>query len=719
MKRLLILTSLPLMMFSCNQSDSDKSGKDALDAANPFFSAYDTPFEVPPFHLIKMEHYKPAIMEGIKHHAAEIDQISNASEEPTFENTIEALENSGKLLSKVSSVFYNLNGANTNDEMQQIAREIAPEISAHSDNIRLNDKLFARVKSVWENRNQLTLDEEQSKLLENKYKEFVRSGANLNEEQKSRLREINSELSLLSLQFGQNVLAETNNFELIIEDEKDLAGLPKSLVEAAADDAKSAGHEGKWLFTLHNPSLLPFLQYADNRELRKQIWEAYRLRGNNNNEYDNKQNIRKMVNLRAEKAKLLGYDNHANYVLEERMAKNAENVYDLLNQLWTPALAVAKKEADDILKRIKADGHDFELTPYDWRYYTEKIRAERFDLDESEIKPYFSLENVRDGIFMVTNKLWGLTYKKVEGAPVYHEEVTLYEVIDRDGSHVGVLYMDFHPRASKRGGAWMTSYRSQSVENGKRKAPVISIVCNFSKPTADAPSLLNFDEVTTFFHEFGHALHGLLSDVKYKSLAGTSVPTDFVELPSQVLENWAEDPEVMKMYAKHYKTGEVIPDELIEKISVSGTFGQGFATTEYLAASLLDLDYHSQAEGISEDINEFERKSMEKIGLPETILPRYRSTYFNHIFAGGYSAGYYSYIWSGVLDTDAFDAFKQKALFDPELAESFRTNILERGGTRDAMEMYVNFRGAEPNIEPLLRKRGLSKLSAGKKEVGK
>ena len=452
---------------------------------------------------------------------------------------------------------------------------------------------------------------------------------------------------------------------------------------------------------------MPFLQYADNRELRKEIWTAYQNRGRNNNAYNNNDNVIKLANLRAEKAKLLGYDSHAAFVLEECMAKNPENVYKLLDQLWKPALAKAKAEEADIKKMMNAEGIAGDVQPYDWRYYTEKIRKQRFDLDEQAIKPYFSLENVRNGIFKVTENLYGLKYRQLTDVPKYHEDVTVWEVTENNGQLVGILYMDMHPRASKRGGAWMTSYRKQQMIKGQRKAPVISIVCNFSKPTADAPALLTFDETTTFFHEFGHALHGLLSNVNYESLAGTSVFTDFVELPSQIMENWAAEPEVLKMYAKHYKTGEVIPDALIQKLQESATFDQGFATVEYLAASYLDLAYHTQYDPINDNTTAFEDKAMNKIGLPNSIIPRYRSTYFTHIYSGGYSAGYYSYIWSGVLDTDAFDAFKSKSLFDPNTAESFRVNILERGGTADPMQLYKNFRGSEPSIKPLLRKRGL------------
>ncbi|MCY1497944.1 Dipeptidyl carboxypeptidase [compost metagenome] len=683
---------------------------------NPFFQAYATPFEVPPFDKIKNEHFKPAILEGIKRHEAEINTIANNPEAPTFENTILAMENAGELLSNVNVVFSNLNGANTNEELQKIAKEVSPNLAAHNDNIYLNEKLFTRVKVIWDKKESLNLNLEQAKILENLHKAFVRSGANLADADKDKLRKINAELSLTSLKYGQNILAETNKFELVIDDKKDLAGLPQELINAA-EDAKTKGKEGKWVFTLSNSSVMPFLQYSSNRKLRQQIWEAYQTRGNHDDEFDNKENAVKLANLRGEKARLLGYKSHSAYVLEESMAKSPENVAKLLNDLWKPALAIAKTEAADIQKMMDKEGIKDKVKPYDWRYYTEKIRKQRFDLDEQELKPYFSLDNVRKGVFQVTEKLYGLKFKQLNDVPKYHEEVTTWEVTEADGTHVGILYMDFFPRASKRGGAWMTSYRSQKTVDGKRKAPVISIVCNFTKPTGDTPALLTFDEVTTFFHEFGHALHGLLSNVTYKSLAGTSVPRDFVELPSQIMENWAAEPEVLKMYAKHYKTGEVIPDALIQKLQKSGTFDQGFATVEYLAASFLDMDYHTQTAPIKLDANSFEKNSMKKIGLIDAIIPRYRSTYFSHIFAGGYSSGYYSYIWSGVLDTDAFEAFKTTNLFNPEKAKLFRKNVLEKGGTEDPMVLYKRFRGAEPSVEPLLRKRGLDKKEETSKKI--
>ncbi|WP_396169260.1 M3 family metallopeptidase [Flavobacterium sp.] len=684
---------------------------------NPFFQAYDTPYNVPPFDKIKNEHFKPAILEGIKRHEEEISTIANSSSAPTFDNTILAMENAGELLSNVNTVFSNLNSANTSKEIQNIAKEVAPNLSAHRDNIYLNEKLFTRVKTLWDKKESLGLNLEQAKILDNTYKDFVRSGANLSNADKEILRKINGQLSLISLKYGQNILAETNKYELVIGDKKDLAGLPQGLIDAAAADAKAKGKEGKWVFTLSNSSVMPFLQYSSNRELRKQIWNAYQTKGNHDDELDNKKNAIDLANLRGQKARLLGFKTHSNYVLEESMAKTPENAKKLLNDLWKPALEIAKTEAADIQKMMAKDGIKGAVQPYDWRYYTEKIRKERFDLDEEELKPYFSLENVRKGVFQVTEKLYGIQFKELNNVPKYHPDASVWEVKEADGTHIGIFYMDFHPRDSKRGGAWMTSYRTQKTVDGKRLAPVISIVCNFTKPSGETPALLTFDEVSTFFHEFGHALHGLLSNVTYRSLAGTSVPRDFVELPSQIMENWAAEPEVLKMYAIHYKTGKTIPDDLVNKLKKAGTFDQGFVTTEYLAASFLDLAYHSQTKDITVDANTFEKEAMSKIGLIESIIPRYRSTYFSHIFSGGYSSGYYSYIWSGVLDTDAFEAFKTTSLFNPEKAKSFRENVLEKGGTEDPMVLYKRFRGAEPSVEPLLRKRGLDKKEESLKKI--
>ncbi|WP_164122502.1 M3 family metallopeptidase [Sphingobacterium sp. xlx-130] len=690
------------MFVGCNNEEK------MTNSDNPLLAAYDTPFNVPPFDKIKDVHFRPAFEEALKKHNLEIDSIVNNTEEPNFINTIVALENAGSLLGNVSTVFYNLNSANTNDTIQAIAKDLAPLISAHSDEIQLNAKLFAKVKSVYAKKDALGLDAEDKKLLEETYKGFVRSGANLSDTDKEKLKKINADLSVLTTEYGQNLLAETNAYELVVDKKEDLAGLSDGLIAAAADVAKAKGKEGKWVFTLSNPSVMPFLQYADNRELRKQIWNAYQLRGNNGNDNDNKESLIKIANLRLEKAKLLGYTSHAAYVLEESMAANPTNVYSLLNKLWGPALAKAKVEAADIQKEIDAAKDTFKVAPYDWRYYAEKIRVKRFALNEEEIKPYFSLSAVREGAFATATKLWGITFVALNNVPTYHEEVEVYEVKDKDGSHLGLLYADFFPRDSKRGGAWMTSYRSQQTKDSKRVAPVISIVCNFTKPVGDQPALLTFDEATTLFHEFGHALHGLFSNVKYKSLAGTSVSRDFVELPSQIMENWAADPEVLKTYAKHYKTGEAIPDSLIAKMDKAGTFDQGFATTEYVSASLLDMNYHATISPITDNANAFEKAAMVKIGLIDAIIPRYRSTYFQHIFSGGYSAGYYAYIWAEVLDSDAYAAFKEKGLFDQATAESFRKNILERGGTGDPAELYRAFRGKDPDPVHLMKKRGLN-----------
>lgn len=706
-KQLWSLTLASALLFaSCN--NEQKNAENIMN--NPLLQAYSTPFEVPPFHLIQNNHFAPAFEEAIKIAQKEVAEVAENTNEPTFSNTIEALEKTSSFLDKVSTVFFNLSGAHTNDTIKELAKEIAPKLSKHRDDIYLNENLFARVQKLWDNKNALHLNTEQSMLLEKTYKAFVRSGANLSIANKSKLRKINEELSVLSVSFGDNILSENKSYELVLDSEEQLAGLPEGLIAAAAEDAAAKGKEGKWVFTLDNPSVMPFLQYSSNRELRKQIWSAYQSRGNNNNNFDNKEIVIKLANLRMEKAQLLGYASHAHYILEETMSKNPNTVFGLLDKLWEPALAKAKIETEDIKKMMQKEGINDDVQPYDWRYYAEKIRKQRFDLDEQELKPYFSLDNVRQGIFDVTQKLYGLQFIELNDVPKYHEDVTVWEVKEADGSHVGILYMDFFPRASKRGGAWMTSYRKQATVDGKRVAPVISIVCNFTKPVGDMPSLLTFDEASTFFHEFGHALHGLLSNVQYKMLSGTSVPRDFVELPSQIMENWAAEPAVMKQYAKHYKTNQPIPDALIKKIQNAGTFDQGFATLEYLAASYLDLNYHTAKENI-QNVNEYEQQSMQKLGLISSIIPRYRSTYFNHVFAGGYSAGYYSYIWSGVLDTDAFEAFKTTDLFSKEKADAFRKNILEKGGTEDPAVLYRNFRGKDPDIQPLLRKRGLDTKS--------
>ncbi len=702
MKKLTLILMTAVMITACN-SGQEK----ATVADNPFFTEYNTPFGVPPFDQIKNEHFVPAIEKGIEEQNAEIAAIIDNQEAPDFENTIAAMDASGELLRKVTGVFYNFNSSNTSEELQAIAKEVAPKMSAHYDNISLNPGLFKRVQEVYENRNSLNLTGEQAMLLEDTYKNFVRGGAALDSADQARFREINQQLSLLTLQFGENVLAETNAFKLVIDNEADLEGLPQGLIDQGAETAKAAGMEGKWVYTLHNPSIMPFLQYSAKRELREKIYNAYINRGNNNNDKDNKNLIAEIAALRLERANMLGYESHAAYILERNMAKDAASVNNLLDKLWAPALKRAKGEVKQLQAIIDKEGGNFKLQPWDWSYYAEKVRKELYDLDEEQLKPYFPLENVKQGIFTVAGNLYGITFTERKDIPVYHPDAVAYEVKEANGDHIGVLYMDFHPRESKRGGAWMSSYRKQYVKNGEQVSPVITIVTNFTKPTANAPSLLTFDEASTFFHEFGHALHGLLSNCNYYSLSGTSVPRDFVELPSQIMENWASEPEVLKLYAKHYQTGEVIPDELIDKMQKSAVFNQGFATVEYLAASLLDMGYHNMTTNNIKDVSEFEASTLARIGLIPEITSRYRSTYFSHIFSGGYSSGYYSYIWSAILDADAFEAFKENGLFDQKTAAAFRQNVLERGGTEDPMTLYKKFRGAEPDIKPLLKRRGL------------
>lgn len=677
--------------------------------SNPFFEQWDTPFGTPPFDKIEQAHYLPAFKTGIDEQNKEIDAIVNNTEEPTFENTIVALEYSDGLLTKVSNVFFAMLSSMTNDEMQVISKEVSPMLSKHNDDIKLNPEMFARIKTVYENQDQFDLNTEQKKLLEEYYKSFVRGGANLSDDAKEKFRKINEELSLLSLEFGENVLKETNKFELVLE-ESDLDGLPESVIAIGADEAKDKGYEGKYVYTIQRTSLYPFITYSTRRDLREKLYKGYILKGDNNDELDNKKKLSRMAALRVERANLLGYETHADFVLEERMAKTSEAVYELLNKLWEPALNVAKQERDDMQQMIYDEGHDFELESWDWWYYSEKVKKAKYDLDEEELRPYFEVTNVINGVFDLSTRLWGITFEERDDITKYHPEVKTFEVKDKDGSHIGILYTDYFPRASKRGGAWMSSFRKQHVDkDGIYQTPIIYNVGNFSKPTADKPALLSIDNVNTLFHEFGHALHGLLSNTVYPTLSGTSTPRDFVEFPSQVMENWCMHPDVLKNYAFHYETGEPIPGELIQKIENSGKFNQGFATGEYLAASFLDMDWHTLTEAVEHDAIEFENASMNKIGLIKQIVPRYRSTYFNHIFAGGYSAGYYSYIWSEVLDADAFAAFEETGdVYNQELANKYREFILSKGGTDDAMELYKKFRGQEPAIEPLLERRGLN-----------
>ena len=700
MKHILLAACAVAILSGCGSQ-----GKQAAPTENPFLSEYTTPFQVPPFDQIKMEHYKPALLQGMEEQQKEIDAIRNHPEPATFQNTIAALDQSGALLRKVSTVFYGLKSANTNDEMDALSRELSPLQSKHSDDIALNEKLFARIKAVYENPGDL--DKEQKKLLEETYKDFVRGGANLDAESQKKLRELNSEISMLQLTFGQNMQKETNAFQLIVDKEEDLAGIPQNLIASAAETAKEAGMEGKWIFTLHNPSVMPFLQYADNRDLREKIFKGYINRGNNGNEYDNKEVVRKLLKARLEKAKLMGYENYASFALEERMAKTPDAVYKLLDQIWTPTLSKAKEELADINAEIKKDGKTFTAEGWDWRYYADRAKKAKFDLDENQVRPYLKLENVRDGVFYVANKLYGITFTQLDNLPLPHPDAQAFECKDKDGSHLGVLYMDFFPRASKKGGAWCGSYRSQTYKDGKKVAPVVTVVCNFTKPAAGQPALLSADEANTLFHEFGHALHNLFKDVHYYGVA--SVPRDFVELPSQIDEHWAFEPEVLNVYAKHYQTDEVIPAGLVEKMDKSGKYGQGFATAEYLAASLLDMDYHVLKEIPDDmDVMQFEAETLGKRGLLKQIPSRYRTTYFNHTMGGGYTAGYYSYIWAEVLDCDAYEAYKETGdIFNQEVAGKFRKYILTPGCIDDAMDMYVNFRGKEPGIDPLLKNRGL------------
>lgn len=694
--KLLILPSLIVMTTLAAQNTD-----------NPFFSPYQTPYGAPPFDKIKVEHYLPAFRKGIEVHEAEIQKIANNPSPATFENTLEVLDFSGDLLRNVSQVFFSMTEAETNDAIDKIAEEITPALSEHRDNLYLNGRLFDRIKALYNQKESLNLSPEQSRVLYEYHKDFVRAGAGLNATQQNQLRAINKQLSSLMLKFSDNVLKETNAFRLVLDKESDLIGLPKSSIDAAAEAAKAAGMQGKWLFTIQKPSLIPFLQFSQRRDLREKLFRAYIQKGDNNNENDNKQVVSQLVKLRLEKAKLLGFASHAAYVLDENMAKNPESVMAFLDKIWKPALVQAKKEVVDMQRIVDSEKGGFKLQAWDWWYYAEKVRKEKFDLDEEALKPYFKLENVRAGVFMVANKLWGLQFKPVHNVPVYHPDVEVFEVLDKDGSYLGLFYSDYFPRAGKRSGAWMSNFRETYVQNGKEVRPIIYNVGNFTKPTAESPSLLNKDEVETLFHEFGHAMHGMLSKCHYLTVSGTNVARDFVELPSQIMENWCMHPEVLKLYAKHYQTGAPIPDNLIAKIEKSSTFNQGFETTELVAAALLDMDWHTMTEAQDLDVNIFEGQSMMAYGLIDQIVPRYRSTFFNHIFSGDYSSGYYAYLWAEVLDADAFNLFLEKGIFDPSTADSFRKNILEKGNSVDPMVLYRNFRGAEPNPDALVKRRGL------------
>lgn len=680
-----------------------KSTQKTVANSNPFFSEFDTPFHVPPFDKIKAEHYMPAFLEGMKLEKVEIEVIVTNTDAPTFENTVVAYTRTGNFLSRVSSVFGGLGSANTNDELKAIAKELAPLRSAHGDEIRLNPVLFQRIKTVYEEREKYNLEADALFMLENLYGSFVRNGANLDEEAKNKLMEINVRVSTLRVQFGQNLLGETNDFQLIIEDEKDLNGLPENIRALGAKQAAIDSLTGKWVYTTQRASMYPFLTYSKNRELRKQIYTAYTMRGDNDNERDNKEICSEIYKLRLRRANLLGYKTHADLILSTRMAKSSERVYDLLDQIWWPALDLAKKEVKDMQEIIDKEGESFKLEAWDWWYYAEKVRADKYNFEDSEIRPYFSRKNVQEAIFYVANQLYGITFTEIKDAPKPHPDAFLHEVKEADGSHLGVLYQDYHPRASKRGGAWCGGYQRYKIVDGVVTTPIITMVTNAAAPVGGLPALLSIDDVTTVFHEFGHALDGLFSNVRFEQ---TFRSTDFTELPSQIMEHWAMHPDVLKVYAKHYKTGEIIPDELIAKIEKSSLFNQGFITVEFVAAALIDMEYYSQTEEKDLDIRAFEKEFFAKRKLIPEIAPRYRTTYFSHII-GGYSAGYYSYLWAGVLDNDAFEAFNETSLFDQETAQKFRKEILEPNGLKDTDEMYFNFRGRAPIIEPLLKSRGL------------
>mgnify|MGYP003483097363 FL=1 len=682
-------------------------GSAMAKGGNPFLGKYTTPYGIPPFEQIKVEHYKPAFIKGMEEHKKEIDAIVNNKKTATFENTIAALDRCGELLNKVASVFYGQNSACTSDEMQAVSREISPLMSQHSDDITMNAALFKRVKYVYDHQSEEKLDKEQKKLLEETYKSFVRSGANLSADKQEQLRKLNQEISMLQLTFGQNMLAETNAFQLVIDNKDDLAGLPQNLIASAAEVAKERGLDGKWVFTLHNPSVMPFLQYSDRRELRERMYKGYISRGCQGGKNDSREVVKKLVKARLEKARLMGYEDYASMALDNRMAKTPEAVYELLDQVWKPALAKAKEELADIQEEMKKDGRDFTAEGWDWRYYADRAKRAKYAFDENELRPYLKLENVRDGLFYCANKLYGITLTQIKNVPLPHPEAQAFEVKDAKGKHIAILFMDFFPRASKRGGAWCGTYRDQTYEKGKKITPVVTIVCNFTKPAAGEPALLTADEASTMFHEFGHALHQFFQDVHYQGIS--NVPRDFVELPSQINEHWCFAPEVLKVYAKHYKTGEIMPQSLVEKMERSQKYGQGFATVEYVAASLLDMDWHVLKSVPDDlDVEDFERQTLVKRGLLSQIPPRYRTTYFNHTMGGGYTAGYYSYMWAEVLEADGFEAFKETGdIFNQDVANRFRKYVLTPGGINDAMDMYVNFRGKKPDTKPLLRNRGL------------
>ena len=675
---------------------------------NPLLQEYDTPFQTPPFDKIKTEHFMPAIREAMEQNRAEIDAIVNNREEPTFENTIAAYDRAGDLLSRVTAAFFTLNRSDTNEELQALAREITPELTKHRNEIQLNPVLFERIQCLYQKRDSLNLDAQQLRTLEKYYDDFVRGGAALSDEDKETLKDINTQLSNLSLEYGQNLLAETNDFKMVVDNVDDLVGLPESNIRAAASLAASLGMEGKFVFTPNKPSWIPFLQYVHNRDLREKLYKGYYMRGDNNNANDNKEIIKQIVNLRVRRAKLLGFDTYADFVLVNNMAKTPEAVFSFLERVWEPALRVAKEELAAMQKIADREGAGFKLESWDWWYYAEKLRKEKYDLDENEIRPYLKLENVRDGLFYVANNLYGLTFERRTDIPLYNPSVETFEVKDKDGSHLAVLYLDYPTRAGKNAGAWCSGLRGyRKNADGTEQFPLVTVTTNFPAPVDGEPVLLSWDEAETLFHEFGHALDGFFGRGDYDRICG-ALPRDMVELPSQINEHWAIQPAVLKEYALHYRTGEPMPQELIDRLVNSSHFNQGFMTVEFIAAALLDMEWHSAAEEQEYDVNEFEKNALKKYGLIDEILPRYRSTYFSHIFNGGYAVGYYVYLWAEILDADAFDAFKETGdIFDQETAGKFRKYILTEGGWDEPMKQYIRFRGSEPNEIPLLRNRGL------------
>lgn len=678
---------------------------------NPFFEIYSTPHGTVPFDRIKIEHYEPAIREGIRRQNEEIDAIIHNPETPTFGNTLLPYEKSGELLHRVNAVFGNMLSAETNDELQELAKGIMPLMSEHENNISLNEELFARIKTVYEQKDKENLNPEQSKLLEDIYNGFVRNGANLQGEAKDKYRELCRDLSLLTLQFSENSLKETNDYQLVLTDVAQLSGLPESAIDAAAETAQEKGLEG-WAFTLHAPSYSPFMTYADNRDLRHELYMAYNTKCTHDKAYNNLEIVKQIANTHLEIAQLLGYNNFAEYNLKERMAQNSDAVYKLLNQLleaYTPAAQKEYAEVQDLARLER--GNDFELMPWDWSYYSQKLKDRKFNINDEMLRPYFELNNVKDGVFGLASKLYGITFKKNTTIPVYHKDVEAYEVYDKDGKYLAVLYTDFHPRAGKRSGAWMTSYKGQWIdeETGENSRPHVSIVMNFTKPTQSKPALLTFNEVETFLHEFGHSLHEIFADSTYESLSGTNVYWDFVELPSQFMENFAIEKDFLHTFARHYQTGELIPDELVQRIVDSSNFNAAYACLRQVSFGLLDMAWYTRNTPFEGDVKAYEKKAWEKAQILPTVEETCMSTQFSHIFAGGYSAGYYSYKWAEVLDADAFSLFKQRGIFNPEVAQSFRENILSKGGTEHPMTLYKRFRGQEPTIDALLIRNGIKK----------